>query len=73
MLRRGVRLLGRKPRGRKPRGGEENNAVLSSLTYRRLTDAIFTEKAGERRGCCDPTRAALTSLGQRGGSPIPGK
>lgn len=67
MLRTGVRLLRRKARG----GEERTMPVLSGLTYRGLTYTIFTEKAGERRGCCDPTRAALTSPGQRGGSPHP--
>lgn len=67
MLRTGIRLLRRKPRDRE----ERTMPVLFGLTHRRLTYKIFTEKAGEKRGCCDPTQALLTSLGQKGCSPHP--
>lgn len=69
MLRTGVRLLRRKPRHRE----EGTMPVLFGLTHSTLTHKIFTEKEGKKRGCCDPTQAPLTSLGQRGGSPHPGK
>lgn len=65
----GLRLLRRKPRDRE----ERTMPVLFSPTHRRLTHKIFTEEAGEKRGCCDPAQAPLMSLGQKGAPPTPGK
>lgn len=67
MLSTGIRLLRRKPRDRE----ERTMPVLFGLAHRRLTYKIFTEKAEEKRGCCDPTQAPLISLGQRGCFPHP--